>query len=163
VFLPQLNFSGRWQGKSTYTDNHLQSENLRADLVGSSVVHQARIEQNCLSIQLTPAVGEKYEVFQSTAVNLISKNKLVYAYEVRYKKQVGLPTDTTYGYEEVQVVDTEGRSNPGDKVRPSELRGWFAHCAKGQKPVYSGTVVFQRVVDESMTKRLLAWFTPKNH
>ncbi len=108
--------------------------------------HQARIEQDCLSIRLIPAVGPRYSVFKSTAVNLVDKDKLVYAYEVRYLSAKGDTTfpDATYGYEELEVVDPSGVVDPGKKVRPTQMNGWFAHCAKGQAPVYSGLVTFKR-------------------
>jgi hypothetical protein len=140
---PELNFHGVWDGISTYTDIHKGT-----GPVGHFVNHQARIEQTCLSIQLIPSIGDEFESFKSTTVNLVDKHTLVYAYEVRYKpkhssNQAIFP-QATFGYEELSVVDPTGKVMPGERVRPSVLHGWFAQCAKGQEPVYSGSVVFKR-------------------
>ncbi len=132
---PELDFAGTWNGTSTYTHVHVGN-----GPVPREVTHEARIEQDCLSIRLIPAEGPNYTRFESTAVNLHDAHRLVYSYYVKYKDGVpNFPTET-YGYEEMNPVgETDARG------RPVKLNGWFAHCARpGQEPVYSGAVVFTR-------------------
>jgi hypothetical protein len=135
-FHPELDFAGTWKGISTYTDRHVGSGALPPP-----VHHEARIEQDCLTIRLIPAKGTAFFLFESTAVNLIDAQHLVYSYHVKYKTDPRFP-DETYGYEELNTVGKKDATG-----RPTELTGWFSQCPRRNKsPVYSGTVVFTRNV-----------------
>lgn len=132
-FHPELDFSGNWKGVSTYTA--VQVGTAPVPLV---VHHEARIEQDCLGIRLIPAKGSAFVRFESTAVNLlVDPIRLVYSYHVLYTDVKNFPAET-FGYEEMSPVEHDGIG------RPTLLHGWFAHCARGQEPVYSGTVQFKR-------------------
>jgi hypothetical protein len=131
---PEFDFSGTWDGVSTYTHRHIGTGPLPAP-----VTHEMRIDQDCLSIELIPAEGDKYTSFQSTAANLLDKSRLVYSYYVVYRNDNELPVET-YGYEEISAT-----REPGPDGRPATLRGWFAHCVRpDQKSAFSGTVIFHR-------------------
>lgn len=131
---PELDFSGTWDGVSTYTHRHVGD-----GAIPAPVNHEARIEQDCLSFRLIPAKGDRFVRFESTSSNLIDAHRLVYSYNVVYKNDEGFPTET-YGYEEMSPTD-----DPDDKGRPKILQGWFAHCVRsGQKAAFSGTVIFTR-------------------
>jgi hypothetical protein len=133
-FHPELDFSGTWDGISTYTQVHLGT-----GAPPDPVNHEARIEQDCLSIRLIPAKGDRFVKFESTAVNLPDAHKLVYSYHVVYKGGPGFPNET-YGYEEMSPI-----SSGDSKGRPEHLSGWFAHCVRpSQTAAYSGIVTFKR-------------------
>jgi hypothetical protein len=130
---PEFDFCGMWDGVSTYTNVHVGP-----GPTPSPVKHDARIEQDCLSIRLIPAKADRFVRFESTAANLIEAHKLVYSYNVVYKGDDAFPIET-YGYEEMSPVEHDS------KGRPQVLNGWFAHCVRPeQKAAYSGTVVFTR-------------------
>jgi hypothetical protein len=132
-----LDFSGLWEGTAVYTSVEKPGERVEgASPLPSPARHTARIDQNCLGIQIE-ATGEPF-VWYSVAMDISSKG-LRYAYEISYRK-TGFPRDHVIGYETTTAVEY-GRSWFGRK-RPVKLMGTFAHCAQGQAPVYRGTIVF---------------------
>lgn len=70
---------------------------------------------------------------------------LRYAYEVKYEqgenRDKRLPSLST-GFEEISVVNSE------EGARPTKVTGIFSHSCDGVRPIYSGTVVFERSINE---------------
>ena len=133
-FHPELDVSGLWIGNNTYTHVHIGS----APVGDTSGEHEVKIKQDCLSIQIEPSEGTQFGFWESKAINLIDEHKLVYAYEVRYRKGVPHRPEKAYGYEEMTLLRPDGKN------RSSRMRGNFYHCAAGQTPVLSGEVEFNR-------------------
>lgn len=141
--LRNVDFSGVWRGTTTYTALEKPGGGVKA---GGSLPapseHKARIDQNCLRIQITAT--EKPFVWYSLSMDITSAGQLGYAYEVSYKTK-GFPPEAI-GYEKMNVVEY-GRPRLGKK-RPVKLAGTFAHCAYGQAPVYRGTVEFELINED---------------
>lgn len=131
---PQLDFSGQWEGETTYTKVRLGKV---ADHAPFASRHLVLIEQDALSAKLAPAPGTDFVNWGSLAFEIVDKDTVRYAYTVNYSDSTRFP-DRAIGYEEMSVTRRDRRK------RPNELTGFFAHCAQGQEPVYSGTVVFRR-------------------
>ncbi len=133
-FHPELDISGFWIGINTYTHVHIG----HAPVGVTSAEHEVKFKQDCLSIQIEPSEGLQFGYWESKAINLVNENKLVYAYEVHYQKDVPNRPEKAYGYEEMTILRPDG------KRRPSRMKGNFYHCAAGQTPVLSGQVEFNR-------------------
>jgi hypothetical protein len=146
---PSLNFSGRWKGTSTYSTAYLSTEISRtsettlptkADVETfrwpAPAQHSMVIEQDCFHIRITPTESAMYANWESFAADLLNRETFAYAYRVNYKGKTGFPSDA-YGYEELKVVERAWG-------RPKVLSGHFWHCARGQNPIYGGTVRFER-------------------
>ena len=140
IFHPESDYDGYWSGTTTYTKLERETEAVRrSDHLVHSVGHDVRIEQNCLGARLRPAKGQAFVKWESWALELLTKDKLGYAYQVTYRREEKprFP-DSAYGYEEMTAVEHDQRG------RPTGLQGSFWHCNDGEGPRYSGTVVFQR-------------------
>jgi len=133
---PELDFRGIWNGKTTYERNHQGKTNV--DLPFSKD-HIVKIKQTCLNIELSPTESDVFKNWGSLAVNLSDEYTIQYAYWVNYADTTLFPSKAK-GYEELKVVNS---TNPTSK-KPMKLTGVFYHCAEGQKPVYSGSVDFDR-------------------
>ena len=135
-FHSDLDFSGQWEGTSYYTAIHVGSNALPGP-----VRHQVAMKQDCLCFRIIPSPDpdEKAKGYwESKATNLVSDQRVVYAYEVHYGGKPNFP-DVALGYEDMRVVQRD------PKGRPCVLRGTFHQCAMGKTPVYSGSVEFRRV------------------
>jgi hypothetical protein len=147
---PSLDFSGKWKGTSTYSSAYLAASlsktgetNLPSKAEQESfrwpapAQHSMKIEQDCFDIRIAPTEAPAYANWESLTADLRDGGTLVYAYKVNYKGKPGFPADAC-GYEEVKVVER------GLFGRPKVLSGSFWHCARGQNPIYAGTVRFER-------------------
>jgi hypothetical protein len=132
---PELDLTGMWIGDNTYTHVHVGA----APVGGTSGEHEVKIEQDCLSIRIAPSEGTQFGFWESKAIELADKHKLVYAYEVHYAKHVPNRPEKAFGYEEMTLLHPDGAK------RPSRMKGNFYQCVAGQTPVFSGTVVFERI------------------
>ena len=131
---PELDFMGEWEGETTYSTVHIGSA---PDNLPFTSKHELLIDQDCSHFSIAPTNSNDYLNWGSLAANLQDKNTIQYAYWVNYKTHVLFP-DEAKGYEELKVTKRDTNN------RPMELTGKFHHCVEGQKPVYSGTVKFQR-------------------
>jgi hypothetical protein len=133
VVHPELNFSGTWRGRTKYTNDRVT--NAPVPFERDQIVV---IEQDCLDLRLPPSTGRDF-IFKSRTIDIQDDGvQLVYAYHVRYSANIEHHPPEAYGYEELEVV------SPRENRRPLHLKGWFAHCAHGQEPVYSGEVTLKR-------------------
>jgi hypothetical protein len=127
---PELDFSGNWNGYTTYT--HVRIGKIATPLpfgTGQKVV----IEQDCLNLRLRPSKGLDFN-FSSRAIDIQDDGtQLVYAYLVEYRGVPDRPS-SAYGYEYLTVVEVDKAK------RPVKLEGKFAHCAFDEEPVFSGMV-----------------------
>lgn len=107
--------------------------------------HKVRIEQDALFMKIAPTEGEHYINWGSLALQLIDKDKIVYAYWVKYRNDERFPNEgiTVKGLEEMDVTERDSDE------RPIRLTGNFAHCPEGQSPVYTGRVEFNRSPKEN--------------
>ena len=149
LFHNELNFSGVWEGRSYYTKIEIGkdgvSRNEKSNVVNS---HCANIKQNCLEIQIETSHGPDILSWRTLATDL-SDGILRYAYEAQYNEaKVG--KKEAKGYEEMRVLQ---RNRWG---KPILLSGVFSHCADGERPIYSGKVIFFRKenVEEINTEKL---------
>jgi hypothetical protein len=132
-FHPELDFSGRWAGETTYAIDWTMS----GAPEGVIIAQEVQFEQDCLDLRLPPSVGDNF-TFESRTIDIADRGaRLVYAYHVRYRTNTRHRPDEAYGYEELAVVELE-------KGRPKALKGWFSHCMQGQKPVFTGDVQLVR-------------------
>ncbi len=146
LFYQSINFNGKWAATTTYefvekgdaitTEGELKPAFPRG--------HDVLIVQDCLSIRIAPT-GGAFPGWSSLAMDLQGSDELVYAYKVNYKKggseQPSFPDHAT-GCEEMSVTDRY--PSIFGEIRPRVMEGKFAHCAKGQVPVYRGSVIFTR-------------------
>jgi len=149
LFHNKLNFSGKWEGCSYYTKIEIGkdgvSHNKKSNVVNS---HSVNIKQNCLEIQIETSHGPDILSWRTLATNL-SDDILRYAYEAQYNEaKVG--KKEAKGYEEMRVLQRNRWK------KPILLSGVFSHCANGERPIYSGKVVFFRKenVEEINTEKL---------
>jgi len=129
---PELDFSGVWEGVTRY--QHIRIGTGEVPFEGR---YKVRMDQDCLSIKIVPSTGESFVNWGSLALELPDQDTLRYAYWVSYSDRTKFPEDAV-GYEEMRVTARDKRN------RPIEMTGNFYHCARGQTPVYSGSVKFTR-------------------
>jgi len=134
LFYMKINVSGKWQGRTYYTEIKIDEEGKsNQDKLNKVSLHNANIKQNCLELQISPSSGEDYNNFKSLAINL-SDDILRYAYEVKYKEK-NLIKRKAVGYEEMEILQWHWGT-------PILLSGVFSHCADGEKPVFCGKALF---------------------
>ena len=131
----EWDFKDVWEATTFYTNTPIG-----AAPVPFESSHKVRIEQDALFMKIAPTEGEHYINWGSLALQLIDKDKVVYAYWVKYRNDERFPKEgiTVKGLEEMDVTE---RDSDG---RPIRLTGTFAHCPEGQSPVYTGRVEFNR-------------------
>lgn len=152
IAYPELDFQGTWQGHTEYCFQYLEhQENSDTKFIPFKKHHDIRFKQDCLSVRVDYDETEAFHGWNSTVATIFHNNGtpgLRYAYEVQYKQGIDkdekLPVSSK-GFEEILVVGTE------EGKRPSKVTGSFSHSCDGPRPIYSGTVSFQRNLDE--TKR----------
>lgn len=145
---PDLDFSGKWIGGTFYDKVHIGSGATGG--TGQTVV----IKQSCLNLRLLPESEGLDFTFKSRSIEIQDDGQqLAYSYHVVYKPGTLDRPSEAYGYEQLEVTKA------GFRRRPLELKGWFAHCARGQTPVYSGTVFLVR--DPCLFKRITLWVKAK--
>jgi len=140
---PDLDFSGEWFGISIYETMEVESTPGAAATFQPFVrEHSVRIEQDCFDISIA-TTGQGYLAWGSLAMTFITGDPkpLRYVYEVNYGKTEQFPR-TSHGYEEMKVAAR--RPMRFGREQPIRLTGEFYHCT-GQKPAYSGSVIFRRV------------------
>jgi hypothetical protein len=132
---PSLNFQGFWSGHTTY--GVVQVGHSKVPFVST---HFLQINQDCLMLGIGPPTSDEHVNWGSLAQELAEGNTLRYAYWANYGKldPQKFP-EHAKGYVEMRVTQYDG------KKKPKILTGQFWHCAEGQCPVYSGTVVYSRV------------------
>lgn len=128
----ELDLSGNWTGITTF-----DKVRIGKPIKTFTTDYKVRIQQDCLSIRILPSTGSKFVNWGSLAIELADKDTLRYAYWVKYSDRSRFPLEAV-GFEEVHVTERD------EKDRPVELTGRFDHCARGQTPVYSGSVKFIR-------------------
>ena len=157
IAYPELDFQGTWQGHTEYCCQYLDSQDSsESKTVPFKKYHNIRFKQDCLSIRVDYDETDAFHGWNSTVATIFYEKGipgLRYAYEVKYKqgtaKDEKLPVSSK-GFEEILVVNSkEGK-------RPAKVTGSFSHSCDGPKPIYSGTVSFQRNLDEAK-KNVLDW------
>lgn len=164
VAYPELDFAGEWQGGTQYDRQQVSIPDSEAQNEPFSKQHAIRFTQNCLEVAVDYDRTEDFHGWSSTVATLVSgqgKVSLRYAYEVTYRKDKDadprLPISSK-GLEEVFVVQ------PQKGQRPTHITGTFAHTVDGPRPLYSGTVEFQRTVSEppeTLRSRILQFIVTK--
>jgi hypothetical protein len=139
---PSWNFSGTWEGATVYQTVEKSAPGTTTQVPFSSGKHEILIEQDCLSISVAPKRTGPFINWSSKTMTVLTLGTIGYAYEVNYNDLNRFPA-TAIGYEELKVNQWKKRWY--GRRRPISLTGWFAHCARGQVPVYSGTVEFSLV------------------
>lgn len=148
VAYPELDFQGTWQGHTEYCELQDINDKDNSEFKPFKKNHDIRFKQDCLAVAVEYDETDAYHGWNSTVATLFNENGRVglrYAYEVKYKqgeeRDSRLPVSSK-GLEELSVV----RSIAGQK--PKRVTGSFAHTSDGSRPIYSGTVVFERTLDE---------------
>jgi hypothetical protein len=145
---PGLVFEGDWNATTTYEDAEKGPGIVPMQLPHTAADHIVRFTQSCLHIGVAPSAADPFVAWHSVAADLASDDTKIsvrYAYVVTYAQEMrlrGFPPEAI-GYEAITAVESEGNG------RPKKLAGTFAHCARGQYPVYRGTVTLTRVVRTS--------------
>jgi hypothetical protein len=148
----QRDYSGEWTATTTYTRVEVGSPSVPAGPVSRAASHSVTIDQDCFSIAIKPTAGA-FNNWYSIAMSVLSDDQIGYVYHVNYiQPNVGFPSEAK-GYEEMTVV--ERQAGGWLKGRPTKLTGVFFHCAQGMVPVYSGTVVFERVAKKATLMSVL--------
>jgi hypothetical protein len=146
---PELDVSGIWEGETTYQIQQVAGDGESAEgYEPETTPHEIQFVQDCLTLRVGPTVAHDYPGSWFSLVAGFGENQVRYAYRVNYGKSPRRPSSAT-GYEELQLTALEKGQ------RPTELTGIFSHCAWGQKPVYSGTVRFNRRLDPEDSRSLL--------
>lgn len=164
IAYPELDFAGTWSGGTQYNEQQFGKVDDASDFEPFSKTHDIRFRQDCLNVAVDYDETEDFHGWNSTVATLASDDgrvSLRYAYEVTYRqgelRDDRLPPRSR-GLEEVSVVDSrEGR-------RPGRITGTFAHVVDGPRPLYSGTVAFEREVEEpepTWRRRLLEFIVTK--
>lgn len=164
VVYPELDFEGTWEGGTQYARQQVLAQSPEVPFKSFRKDHQIRFRQDCLNVWVAYDETEHYQGWNSTVATLVNDGQRVglrYAYEVRYKEGEGhderLPSHSR-GLEEVFVVESK------ESGRPSRVTGGFAHAVDGPRPLYSGTVAFDRLEDEKREtgkSRLVRWIVTK--
>jgi hypothetical protein len=140
---PELDLDGTWSGATTYERQHISSTGSTSDpsFAPFERANNVLLVQNCLTIAVKASIApNKKGNWHSLASQIVDSEtgpSVRYAYYVDYGGASGFPSEVI-GYETLSVV------NPTPGVRPEMLSGSFAHCARGQAPVFSGSVAFFR-------------------
>jgi len=147
---PELDLTGKWSGATRYEKRPIpEISGSKDDFVPFERPNDVLLEQDCLDISVAAAVapsstGSWYSLASEFEV-LKTGPTVRYAYRVDYGGAAGFPHEAI-GYETLSVVE------PTLGVRPIRLSGSFSHCARGQTPVYSGSVAFSRIEEAPRSK-----------
>ncbi len=149
VVYPEYDFKGKWKGYTEYCKPEGIPEDAKLKFEPFKKRHDIRFKQDCLSVMVDYDETDAYQGWNSTIATLFKekgKIGLRYAYEVTYRQgetsDERLP-DNSKGLEEISVVGSE------EGKIPMRVTGVFAHTTDGPAPRYSGTVAFDRVLEES--------------
>jgi len=146
---PDLDFSGKWIGGTSYDQVHIGNGS-----TGGGSGQTVAIKQSCLNLRLLPESKGLDFTFKSRSIEIQDDGQqLAYSYHVIYEPGTPDRPPEAYGYEQLEVT------RAGFRGRPLELKGWFAHCARGQTPVYSGTVFLVR--NPGLLQRFSRWVKAK--
>jgi hypothetical protein len=155
---PELDLDGTWSGGTSYNIRYIPADTPMNPFQEFERPNKVLLRQNChhIVVSSTAAPGDSGHWSSLTADLVIEPNgpTVRYAYQVVYGPSSGLFPPEAIGYETLSVL------NPVDGTRPVQLRGSFYHCARGQRPVYSGSVAFTRESKEipsSGWRRFCLW------
>lgn len=149
---PELDFSGVWKGSTTYERRQIPVNGATAEFVPFEAPNDVLLKQDCFSISVLPTVSPTQTgSWRSLVAGLGEGPSVRYAYLVDYGGKEGFPHEAI-GYETLSVV------GPEEGSRPRRLSGSFSHCARGQAPVYSGSVAFELRGGSRKSKRIFNWF-----
>lgn len=165
IAYPELDFAGTWSGSTQYDHQQVKATGDETTFAPFKKLHEIRFKQDCLNIAVDYDETADYHGWNSTVATLVTESKgrvgLRYAYEVQYRqgaqRDARLPVESK-GLEEVFVVDSQKGH------RPRRITGTFTHTADGPRPRYSGTVAFEREIEESeasLRSRLLRLLVTK--
>lgn len=138
----KFNFNGEWIGVTYYTSLGVPSSKVtKKDFKPFQKAHYAKIEQDCLNIEIKSSQGEEYVGFSSTSMNINEKGTLQFSYQVKYQGDLTNPSNKlkgiARGYEELEIHKSKGFFD-----KPILLSGKFYHCLTENKPLYSGSTIF---------------------
>lgn len=148
IAYPEYDFQGTWSGHTEYCTSEGMSKKEQAEFQPFKISHDIRFKQDCLSVMVDYDETKAYQGWNSTIATLFKEKGKVglrYAYEVTYRqgesRDERLPL-TSRGLEEISVVASE------EGKMPLRVTGTFAHTTDGPNPKYSGTVEFNRQIEE---------------
>lgn len=151
LFHSKKYFGGEWEGQTIYTSCEKNFRQIPIVALPLTILHTVHITQTPFRIQILPCDGESIRLWHSTNISLVTddnKTSLEYAYEVQRDdtRPAGLE-DVVFGFETITVMKEE----PAVKFlflklfyRPTHMRGHFFHCAKPERNLFRGDVIYVR-------------------
>ncbi|MDR3423513.1 MAG: hypothetical protein P4M13_00325 [Alphaproteobacteria bacterium] len=135
----KLDFAGRWRGETFYLVKEQDTNGTRQEITPYSGVHDVKISQDCLNIQIENTSGDAFPTWGSIAATVSDDGILRFLYRVEYAPGKGFPA-RIHGYEWLAPK----LFSHGDSGQPIAIHGNFGHCAGEARPIFSGETLFIR-------------------